>query len=193
MREAQQQPVPVAAAGPRAPVTDVEMRFWESVERGDTADDYQAYLLNYPSGSFADLARNRLKSLGVEVVAQSAVSQYTPHAGTWTAKIFNASAATSREAPGCDQLTGTLRVNIEGRTYAASIGRLRFAGEISEQGALAIDAGAGIYLDGRLNRFRVIASDLGGHGSVCRSTLGSFRQMSAGHAGPPQPDISSAG
>lgn len=39
----------------------MELAFWESVERSNTAADYTAYLNRFPAGRFVDLARNRLK------------------------------------------------------------------------------------------------------------------------------------
>jgi formylglycine-generating enzyme required for sulfatase activity len=36
---------------------------WQSAERGNTAEDYDEYLRQYPQGKFAGLARNRLARL----------------------------------------------------------------------------------------------------------------------------------
>ncbi len=38
----------------------MEISFWQSVEAGGTPAEYQAYLEQYPDGSFAALARTRL-------------------------------------------------------------------------------------------------------------------------------------
>ncbi len=49
-----------------APATDaaaMELAFWESAERSNTAADYAAYLNKFPEGQFVDLVRNRLKLL----------------------------------------------------------------------------------------------------------------------------------
>jgi hypothetical protein len=43
--------------------TETELLFWQSVKDSQDAADYQAYLRQYPSGRFADIARNRLKRL----------------------------------------------------------------------------------------------------------------------------------
>lgn len=51
--------VPQAAA-PDHPAT-IELAFWESAERSNTAADYTAYLNRFPEGQFVDLARNRLR------------------------------------------------------------------------------------------------------------------------------------
>jgi hypothetical protein len=38
----------------------IEISFWRSVEAGNTAAEYHAYLERYPKGSFAALAQSRL-------------------------------------------------------------------------------------------------------------------------------------
>ena len=44
-----------------------EIVFWQSIQESDNPKDFQAYLRRYPSGAFADLARNWLEDLaGVE-------------------------------------------------------------------------------------------------------------------------------
>jgi hypothetical protein len=54
-----------------APVdaASIELAFWESAERSNSAADYTAYLNRYPAGQFVDLARNRLKpaAAGIQV------------------------------------------------------------------------------------------------------------------------------
>ena len=51
-------------AGPSADVTaQLEREFWVSVRDSNRADDIQAYIDKYPSGTFTTLARNRLDSL----------------------------------------------------------------------------------------------------------------------------------
>lgn len=47
----------------------VELQFWQSAEKSNTATAYRAYLNKYPKGEFADLARERLNTL--EVAASS--------------------------------------------------------------------------------------------------------------------------
>lgn len=41
-----------------------ELLFWESMKNSTLASDYEAYLLQFPSGLFASLARSRLSALG---------------------------------------------------------------------------------------------------------------------------------
>ena len=45
------------------PTADREVAFWESVKDSRDPADFQAYLDQYPSGTFAALARNRLAAL----------------------------------------------------------------------------------------------------------------------------------
>jgi hypothetical protein len=79
--EAARRPVAIAAPAPvvptAAPVSTVktftapsgpadrtEILFWESVRNSRSAGELEAYLQQYPNGTFAPLARERLKSLG---------------------------------------------------------------------------------------------------------------------------------
>ena len=48
---------------PPAPARDHELAFWESVKDSHDPADFQAYLEQYPGGTFAALARNRLAAL----------------------------------------------------------------------------------------------------------------------------------
>jgi adenylate cyclase len=43
----------------------IEISFWQSVEAGNTAAEYHAYLERYPNGSFAALAQCRLSATSV--------------------------------------------------------------------------------------------------------------------------------
>jgi TIR domain len=68
-----QPPVQAAAPAPSQPaarplvmtpkVPDQETVFWESIHDSKDAADFQAYLKQYPNGSFAGLAKNRLAAL----------------------------------------------------------------------------------------------------------------------------------
>lgn len=44
-----------------------EMAFWESVKDSSKPEEYRAYLAQYPNGTFASLARNRIHDLEVSV------------------------------------------------------------------------------------------------------------------------------
>ncbi|MEW6208628.1 MAG: SUMF1/EgtB/PvdO family nonheme iron enzyme [Acidobacteriota bacterium] len=50
---------PVPATDPAA----TELSFWESIKNSSDADDFKAYLEKYPSGTFATLAKNRIRTL----------------------------------------------------------------------------------------------------------------------------------
>lgn len=53
-------------AMPAAPVFDraqMDVRMWETAERGNSPGDYKAYLESFPNGQFAAFAKNRLASL----------------------------------------------------------------------------------------------------------------------------------
>jgi adenylate cyclase len=62
---------------PVAPASDpqaVEIEFWDSIKNSVLADEYEAYLDQYPEGGFVALARVRL-----EAIRQDAVSMRDPH------------------------------------------------------------------------------------------------------------------
>ena len=52
----------------------VEIEFWDSIKNSVLANDYEAYLEQYPEGSFVTLARVRL-----DAIKQDAVSMRDPH------------------------------------------------------------------------------------------------------------------
>jgi len=65
------QPAPQPTAKPTSALTgastgnaEMEITYWKSIENSKQASDYQAYLEQFPNGTFAGLARNRLASLG---------------------------------------------------------------------------------------------------------------------------------
>ncbi|HEU0174208.1 MAG TPA: hypothetical protein VFV58_08070, partial [Blastocatellia bacterium] len=47
-----------------ADASQVEVKFWESIENSNDPKDFEAYIRKYPNGHFIDLANNRIKSLG---------------------------------------------------------------------------------------------------------------------------------
>nr|VFJ48811.1 MAG: Formylglycine-generating enzyme, required for sulfatase activity, contains SUMF1/FGE domain [Candidatus Kentron sp. FW] len=54
---------PLRVAGGSPSVDPVELKFWDSVAKSDDPDLYRAYLKQYPKGSFATLARIKLRKL----------------------------------------------------------------------------------------------------------------------------------
>jgi tetratricopeptide (TPR) repeat protein len=59
------------AAAQDAPSPQFELAFWDSIKNSSNPADFQAYLDQYPSGSFVALATNRLKALSSTKVAES--------------------------------------------------------------------------------------------------------------------------
>lgn len=78
-------PAPAVSA-PALDSAALEIAFWESADRANTAADYTAYLNKYPEGQFAELARNRIRQLpGSSQLASiaptpSAIPQRSPQA-----------------------------------------------------------------------------------------------------------------
>ena len=64
-------PAPSPTATPDTDAT-METTFWNSIQGGDDAADFEAYLKRYPDGHFSDLARNRLKALSAPAAAVTA-------------------------------------------------------------------------------------------------------------------------
>ena len=54
-----------SASDPQA----VEIEFWDSIKNSTLASEYEAYLDQYPEGSFAPLARVRLKAISEDAAA----------------------------------------------------------------------------------------------------------------------------
>ena len=46
----------------------MEIEFWDSIKNSVTAGEYEAYLEQYPEGSFAALARVRLEAISKDAV-----------------------------------------------------------------------------------------------------------------------------
>ena len=66
------------APQPEAPAADRELAFWASVKDSRDPADFQAYLDQYPSGTFAALARNRLAALLPQLQATVTPTPSTP-------------------------------------------------------------------------------------------------------------------
>jgi uncharacterized caspase-like protein len=80
-----------AAAGPTAgpaPTTDREALFWTSIKDGSDPATFEAYLKQYPEGTFAALARRRLASLAAPPPsAPPPTSSSARFDGLWTVTI----------------------------------------------------------------------------------------------------------
>ena len=82
--------VPEDLTQKQGPTTQAELLFWESVKDSQHAADIEAYLAQYPSGTYATLAQNRLARLAPSPPSndQSAVIELDdrpqlPTKGTW--------------------------------------------------------------------------------------------------------------
>ena len=84
------EPVPEDLTQKQGPTTQAELLFWESVKDSQHAADIEAYLAQYPSGTYATLAQIRLARLAPSPPSndQSAVIELDdrpqlPTKGTW--------------------------------------------------------------------------------------------------------------
>ena len=70
--------VPGVATAAREPAPDQEaageLAFWNSIQSANRADEYRAYLRQYPNGRFAALAQTRVAALGPAVPSAPAVA-----------------------------------------------------------------------------------------------------------------------
>ena len=75
------------ATSPPAPSggTSAEVAFWQSIKDSDDADSFQAYLDQFPNGTFAALARLKLKKLRKSKVAVVAPPKPVPPPAAGTA------------------------------------------------------------------------------------------------------------
>ena len=60
---------PETAPSGEAVTAQQEMLFWQSIQNSTDPADYEVYLAQFPKGTFAGLARNRLRKLKKEEVA----------------------------------------------------------------------------------------------------------------------------
>lgn len=72
------EPAGSTAAAPAA----IELAFWNSIASSKNARDFEEYLRQYPSGSFAGLARNRIEELRATRRTDSAAETRPPAIGT---------------------------------------------------------------------------------------------------------------
>ena len=89
-----------AAASSTTDKASVEVDFWKSVERMDTADAYAAYLEAYPNGRFALLARVAMKrTAGGAQPVPASVAPVSPPVATSVPAAAPVLAATSAQPP----------------------------------------------------------------------------------------------
>lgn len=70
-------PSAAAAASGGGQTSNAEEVLWASVERGNTAADYEAYLKSYPNGLFAEVARARMRKPAPAVAPATPVNETT--------------------------------------------------------------------------------------------------------------------
>jgi serine/threonine protein kinase len=56
---------------------EVELVYWKDIKESSDVEDIQGFLAKFPSGIYADLARRRLKTLGVALPAESTLASPT--------------------------------------------------------------------------------------------------------------------
>jgi hypothetical protein len=56
---------------PTVDAASIELSFWDSIKSSQNLADFQAYLDKYPNGQFVDLAKNRLKPVVAQPVAEA--------------------------------------------------------------------------------------------------------------------------
>ena len=70
----------------------LDREFWTSIKDGKNLNDFQAYLDQFPNGTFARLARNRIASLRGDAVAGAALAEAGPSASAEAAPSVTAAA-----------------------------------------------------------------------------------------------------
>ena len=125
-------PIKNTPAAPRptvstTPTIDKEVVFWQSVANSNNAGDYQAYLDQYPGGSFEALARSRIAALSKSSASTRTAAEY-PFDGAWDGwlrtygGLFESPIeATYRVSVKNGQLTGTVDMYGETRTFKAKV------------------------------------------------------------------------
>ncbi len=82
-------PAPVPEPAPAVSSKDPEGALWNEVQKGNTIDDYQAYLSQYPKGKYIALAKIRSKKLEDQAAAEQARQDQS----AWDAATATASEA----------------------------------------------------------------------------------------------------
>ena len=118
--------------------SQLELAFWNSVKDSDNAADFQAYLGKYPRGTFASLARNRIKAMQKTRSAPAQVARATDPReafdGDWRLSIdFNAECSGAR-ARGLTVKDGKFKAQL---THPL-VGLLSFSGFILDDGKASV-------------------------------------------------------
>ena len=148
------EPVPAAPA-PAAPATpDREALFWDTIKQSDDPADFRAYLEQFPEGTFAALARNRLAQLEPQQApAATVASAPSPGLGLTVADLDDAMRTRYRlpavlqgiivtevERPGLDFKPGDVIVEVDrvAVTSRAAFDRLVQAGRARQASAVSV-------------------------------------------------------
>ena len=135
------QAAPGAGGTPVPTVADRDALFWASVRESREAADYDAYLRQFPNGTFAELARQRLATLAAQT--PSAGTAVRPSAGPAAGRFDGRWAATVVCAAAQQAQGYTLRLDVEVRE-----GQLR--GQLGTTGqAASLTLSGRIEADGR--------------------------------------------
>ena len=119
-----------ATAGAAEADAAAETAMWGSVQGSTRADDFRAYLRQYPNGRFAEAARARIAALSAQVAAAASRTDLMPKVGdTWRYRVtdqhrFGDVFVTARvESVGADGVaeTWTTTVDAKVRTTRVSI------------------------------------------------------------------------
>ena len=94
-------PVPAKPASRPAPKvsSDPDSALWQAVENGNTADDYDVYLNQYPKGKYVALARSRLQKLKDDARQQAEAAEQSAWQAAESAQTVEAYAAYTRSYP----------------------------------------------------------------------------------------------
>ena len=130
---------PAAAPVLQTDGTTLELAFWDSADRGNTAADYTAYLNKYPNGQFAELARNRVERLSAAVQVASIAPAPAPDRAT------SVSAPALPKAGDFWRYRGSNQNGPDAPTYRVADVRgdrieIRYASNINEQMTLVLNA-----------------------------------------------------
>ncbi len=98
--QANRSPSPAPAPTPQA---DPDTEFWSQVKDAQTVAELQAYLVRFPQGDFADIAKARIAGIEEQrkVAALSPSSNNHPMDGTWRVRWENVRQSTWPNAPFC--------------------------------------------------------------------------------------------
>jgi uncharacterized caspase-like protein len=96
------------AAAPAASTVDKEVVFWNSIKDSQSPGQFEAYLAQFPDGTFAPLARVRLEELTAKPAEQQVATLTTPEAAAPAAEQIERSIGLTRQGRSRVQLALTL-------------------------------------------------------------------------------------